>query len=316
MPRVVRVSTSGQGNERNEISTSPAIAHSSLGATVAVWYLEHARILPWREEGFSAWGILVSEVMLQQTPVARVLGPLAIWLERWPTPTDLAAVPSGEAVRAWGRLGYPRRALRLHACAVAITERHGGLVPAHVEDLLVLPGVGEYTARAVSVFAFGQRHPVVDTNVRRVVARAVHGNGQPGPASTTRDLAGVESLLPTDPAEAHVTSAAIMELGAIVCTSKSPRCSECPIAHLCVWRANGYPPYDGPIRATQATYEGSDRQVRGLILAMLRHSDTPVSANDIATVWPDDAQRARAMAGLISDGLVELDDANDYQLPQ
>ncbi|MEO7349072.1 MAG: A/G-specific adenine glycosylase [Terrimesophilobacter sp.] len=280
------------------------------------WFRHHARDLPWRRDGYGAWGILVSEVMLQQTPVARVLAPLAAWLDRWPTPADLAAVPAGEAVRAWGRLGYPRRALRLHACAIAIVESHGGRVPADVEQLLILPGVGEYTARAVSVFAFGQRHPVVDTNVRRVVARAVHGNAEPAPPSTRRDHAEVELLLPTDAAEARVTSAAIMELGAIVCTARAPLCEECPIAQLCAWRANGYPAHDGPMRATQGTYAGSDRQVRGLILAMLRDDDTPVPAHEIEAVWADAVQRERAIASLIADGLVERDDAKDYRLPE
>ena len=258
MPRVVRVSKSGLRNNQKAVAVPTGNhADSQLGPAVAAWFQEHARDLPWREDGFGAWGILVSEVMLQQTPVARVLRPLGAWLERWPTPADLASVPSGEAVRAWGRLGYPRRALRLHACAVTIVELHAGLVPADVDALLALPGIGEYTARAVSVFAYGQRHPVVDTNVRRVVARAVHGNAEPAPPSTRRDHADVERLLPNDPAEARVTSAAIMELGAIVCTARSPLCDECPIAYLCAWRADGYPAYDGPVKATQATYAGS-----------------------------------------------------------
>ena len=145
------------------------------------WFAANGRDLPWRRPGFTAWGTLVSEFMLQQTPVVRVVPRLEEWLERWPTPADLAASPSGDAVRAWDRLGYPRRALNLHAAAVAITERHGGVVPHDVDELLALPGVGDYTARAVAVFAFGHRHPVVDVNIRRVIARAVHGNGEPGP---------------------------------------------------------------------------------------------------------------------------------------
>jgi A/G-specific adenine glycosylase len=157
-----------------------------LAPAITGWFAEKARDLPWRRPGFPAWGTLVSEFMLQQTPVARVVPLLAEWLERWPTPADLAAAPPGEAVRAWGRLGYPRRALALHGCAVAIAERHGNRVPEDVDDLLALPGVGPYTARAVAAFAYGHRHPVVDTNVRRVLARAVLGEGQPGPPSTSR----------------------------------------------------------------------------------------------------------------------------------
>lgn len=295
---------------------TPAQGDSDFIGPISNWYRHHARDLPWRAHGFGAWGILVSEVMLQQTPVARVIAPLAAWLGRWPTPADLASVPAGEAVRAWGRLGYPRRALRLHSSAMAIVERHGGKVPLTIDDLLELPGIGEYTARAVAVFAYGQRHPVVDTNVRRVVARAIHGNGQPSPASTRRDLADVECLLPPDAAEARVASAAIMELGALVCTAKSPLCAECPISHLCAWRARGYPEYSGPLRAPQAAYKGSDRQVRGLILAALRDSETPVPKREIDSVWPDHQQRQRAIAGLLADGLVVKDSEGDYQLPE
>lgn len=318
MPRVVRETEWGHTSVEEHVPVATTLHDSGeeLIGPISAWYRRHARDLPWRADGYGAWGILVSEVMLQQTPVARVIAPLIAWLERWPTPTDLASVPAGEAVRAWGRLGYPRRALRLHASAIAIVERHGGEVPVTIEELLALPGIGDYTARAVAVFAHGQRHPVVDTNVRRVIARAVHGNGQPAPASTRRDLADVERLLPLDSEEARLASAAIMELGALVCTARAPRCAECPVAHVCAWRAHGYPDYDGPLRAQQATYEGSDRQVRGLILAVLRESETPVHEDDIDAVWPDDHQRRRALAGLLLDGLVTQDARGDYQLPE
>jgi A/G-specific adenine glycosylase len=286
----------------------------SIAPAVGAWFHEVGRDLPWRRPGFGAWGILVSEIMLQQTPVVRVIPRLEEWLERWPTPADLAAVPSGEAVRAWNRLGYPRRALNLHAAAVAITERHDGVVPEDVEELLALPGVGDYTARAVAAFAFGHRHPVVDTNVRRVIARAVEGQGEAGPPSTKRDLAAMEAILPEDRADARLTNAAVMELGALVCTARSPRCDECPIADLCRWRLDGYPPYLGRKAAVQKKFEGSDRQVRGLIMAELRSSDVPVMAVEIDTVWADAAQRDRAMTGLLRDGLV-VRDGNGYSLP-
>ncbi|MEO6942018.1 MAG: A/G-specific adenine glycosylase [Terrimesophilobacter sp.] len=283
---------------------------------MAAWYRQYARDLPWRAHDFGAWGILVSEVMLQQTPVSRVIDPLASWLSRWPTPADLASVPAGEAVRAWGRLGYPRRALRLHACAIAIVGRHDGVVPHDLDALLALPGIGEYTARAVAVFAYGQRHPVVDTNVRRVIARAVHGNGQPAPPSIRRDLADMEELLPGDAEAAQVVSAAVMELGAIVCTARAPRCEACPIANSCAWRAAGYPEYHGPARPVQAAFEGSDRQVRGLILAQLRASEIPVRMADISSLWPDAEQRERALDGLLADCLVTGDQTKGYQLPE
>lgn len=285
-----------------------------IAPAVNAWFRAHQRDLPWRRDGFGAWGILVSEVMLQQTPVARVIPRLAEWLERWPDPAALAASPPGDAVRAWDRLGYPRRALRLHAAAVAIVERHGGIVPRDVPSLLALPGIGDYTARAVAAFAYGDRHPVVDTNVRRVLARAVDGQGEPGPPSTRRDLVAMEQVLPEDVAEARVTNAAVMELGAVICTARSPRCEECPIRELCRWRADGYPPYEGARTPVQARFEGSDRQVRGLIMAELRASDIPVTPAEIAIVWPDAPQRDRALASLLADGLIIAVDGG-FELP-
>ncbi|HEY5225090.1 MAG TPA: A/G-specific adenine glycosylase, partial [Microbacteriaceae bacterium] len=224
--------------------------------------------------------------------------------ERWPTPADLAAVPPGEAVRAWATLGYPRRALWLHACAVAITEHHDGIVPSAVSELLKLPGIGDYTARAVAVFAYGKRHPVVDTNIRRVIARAIDGQGEPAPPSARRDLAAMAALLPHDDADARTFNAGMMELGAIVCTARAPRCDVCPLLNVCAWRLGGYPEYRGPRKAVQKKYEGSDRYVRGLIMRELRAAHRPVTAAEIETLWPADAtQRDRALDGLLADGL-------------
>jgi A/G-specific adenine glycosylase len=282
---------------------------------VNAWFERNKRDLPWRADGYPAWGILVSEIMLQQTPVARVIPRLDEWLARWPTPAALAAAAPGDAVRAWERLGYPRRALNLHAAAVAITERHGGVVPSDVDELLALPGVGAYTARAVAAFAYGERHPVVDTNVRRVLARAIDGAGDPGPASTRRDLDAMDAQLPAGRAQARVFNAGVMELGAVVCTARSPRCDACPIAGQCAWRAAGYPPYEGATRAVQKKYEGSDRQVRGHLLASLRASAGPVDAADLDTAWPDALQRARALDSLLTDGLVVGTPESGYALP-
>ncbi|GAA4164634.1 A/G-specific adenine glycosylase [Gryllotalpicola daejeonensis] len=294
----------------------PETATETLSETVNAWFREHARELPWREPGCSAWGILVSEFMLQQTPVARVLPQWQAWLERWPTPAALAAVPAGEAVRAWNRLGYPRRALWLHACAVAITEQHAGVVPADVDALLALPGIGPYTARAVAAFAYGVRVPVVDTNVRRVLARAVDGQAEPGPPSATRDLAAMAAVLPVDEAEARVFNAGAMELGAIVCTARAPRCVDCPLASVCAWRAAGYPAYNGPRRAVQKKYEGSDRHVRGLIMRELRAAHAPVTDAELDALWTDDVQLARALSGLLADGLAVRDPGGEgYVLP-
>jgi A/G-specific adenine glycosylase len=285
----------------------------ALADTVLAWYASHARDLPWRRTT-DPWAVLVSEVMLQQTPVARVLPAYDAWLARWPSPAALAAEPAGEAVRMWGRLGYPRRALRLHEAARAIVERHGGRVPDDLDALLALPGVGAYTARAVAAFAFEQRHPVVDTNVRRVVARAVAGQGEAGPPSTTRDLAAVAALLPDEPPCAATFGVALMELGALVCTARTPRCAGCPLGGTCAWRAAGSPPYEGPRSKPQA-WHGTDRQARGALLAVLRAAPEPVSARAFAPAWPDRGQRSRALAGLVADGLVVPTADGEFALP-
>ncbi len=252
--------------------------------------------------------------MLQQTPVTRVIPRLAEWLERWPTPGTLAADPASEAVRAWQSLGYPRRALWLHRAATTITEEHDGVVPRDVDALLKLTGVGDYTARAVAVFAYGDRHPVVDTNTRRVIARAVRGQADPAPPSATVDLAEMNALLPADDSEAAVFNAGMMELGAIVCVARKPLCEECPLATVCAWRQAGYPDYDGPKKAVQKRFEGSDRQVRGLIMAEARASTLPIPYERVELLWPDVAQRDRALASLLRDGLLTGDRSGGYLL--
>ncbi|HET6208970.1 MAG TPA: A/G-specific adenine glycosylase, partial [Jatrophihabitans sp.] len=271
---------------------------------VSDWFAEHARDLPWRRPGTSAWAVLVSEVMLQQTPVNRVLPVYRAWLERWPAPAGLAADSAGDAVRMWGKLGYPRRALRLHACAVAITEQHGGQLPDTLAGLLALPGVGDYTARAVLAFAFGVRAPVVDINVRRVLARAIEGEGMPRPPSTTRDLATIQPLLPAADRAAARFSAAIMELGALVCTATAPGCPSCPVAERCAWRLAGYPAYAGPTVRPQR-FTGTDRQARGRLLDVLRAATGPVLPAALDLAWPMADQRRRALDSLIVDGLID-----------
>ncbi|HLV59041.1 MAG TPA: A/G-specific adenine glycosylase [Natronosporangium sp.] len=278
------------------------------------WYAGHARDLPWRAPGVGAWPILVSEVMLQQTPVERVTPVWSGWVARWPQPADLAAAPPAEAIRAWGRLGYPRRALRLHECARLLRDRYAGRVPRRLPDLLALPGVGPYTGRAVAVFAFRQRHPVVDTNVRRLVARYAGGRPDAGPVTTAADLAATEALLPRLPADAAAASAAFMELGATVCTARAPRCGSCPLAEGCAWRARGQPLPDGPRRRRQR-YVGTDRQARGALLAVLREATGPVTADRLASAWPDARQRLRALQTLIADGLVCQAAGDQYALP-
>ena len=227
------------------------IDEPAVATAVIEWFDRNARDLPWRRPEAGAWGVLVSEIMLQQTPVNRVLPAYEAWLERWPTPAALAADEPAEAIRAWGRLGYPRRALRLHACATVIADRYGNVVPADVSVLASLPGIGTYTAHAVATFAYRQRHPVVDTNVRRFVARVAAGEADGGAATTPADLRAAEALLPIAPVRAARASAAFMEIGALVCTARTPRCAVCPVSGECRWLAVGSPPATGPTRRPQ-----------------------------------------------------------------
>jgi A/G-specific adenine glycosylase len=276
------------------------------------WFDAHARELPWREPGTTPWGVLVSEVMLQQTPVHRVAGVWTEWLARWPLPSNLAAEAPGTVVRAWGKLGYPRRALRLHAAATIIATQHDDVVPADVDMLLALPGIGAYTARAVAAFGYGHRVPVVDTNVRRVVARAVHGMANSGPPSVSRDLSDLEGMLPR--AQPAHFCAALMELGALVCTARRPRCADCPLAGECAWVRAGQPAAAAPPRAAQR-FAGTDRQVRGLLLDVLRAAADPVPRARLDAVWRDAPQRDRCLGSLLVDGLVEQMCDGRFALP-
>lgn len=278
------------------------------------WFAVHRRDLPWRQPDAGAWATMVSEFMLQQTPVVRVLPLYETWLTRWPTPSALAADEPGEAVRAWGRLGYPRRALRLHAAATAIVDRHGGAVPDDYDALRALPGVGEYTASAIASFAFGRRATVLDTNVRRVLARVFSGAEFPADALSAAERTLAAAVLPHADDDAAGWAAASMELGALVCTAKTPKCAQCPIIDLCSWHRLGRPAHDGPPRRGQ-TYAGTDRQARGRLLAVLRDATAPVEKSAFEPVWRAAEQRERALAGLLADGLaVRLSDGR-YRLP-
>lgn len=305
---------------------------AALHHDITAWFAVEGRDLPWRRPECSPWGVMVSEFMLQQTPVVRVLPVWEQWIQRWPEPADLASEPSGEALRAWGRLGYPRRALRLAEAARRITTDHGGRVPSAYADLLALPGVGSYTAAAIACFAFGIPETVVDTNIRRVHARLVSGRALPEPGHTAAEARLAAELMPPaghDGGELGCAwNAAVMELGALVCTARSPRCGECPVAAACAWVAAGKPePHYIP---KGQAWAGTDRQVRGAMMAVLRASDAPVPAAWLLEVVPPkatsasasasehsveaalhrlralpaaDVQRRRCLQGLVSDGL-------------
>jgi A/G-specific adenine glycosylase len=285
-------------------------------SSVLAWFDLNERPLAWREPDTDAWGILLSEVMSQQTPVARVEPVWREWMARWPDPATFAQASPAEVLRAWGKLGYPRRALRLLECAQRIVALHGGRVPDDVDKLLALPGIGDYTARAVACFAYGQNVPVVDTNVRRVHRRAVEGHYLAGSASKS-ELAAVAQWLPQD-GRGPRFSAALMELGALVCTAGNPGCGLCPLRSSCAWVAAGSPPptEEELARKKVQRFVGTDRQVRGLIMDVLRGADAAVPQSAIDVVWPDAAQRSRALYSLLEDGLAEQDGRGYFHLPR
>lgn len=301
-----------------------------LHARLSDWFDNAARDLPWRLPSRTPWGVLVSEIMLQQTPVSRVLPVWEEWVTRWPTPADLAAVPSGEAVRHWGRLGYPRRALRLHATATAVVVRHHGEVPSSYDALLALPGVGTYTAAAVAAFAFGRRETVVDTNIRRVQARLVGGAALPSPSLTAAEMKRAANLMPDDDDASVRWNVAVMELGALICTARTPACERCPVLDRCAWVAAGRP---APTYVPKGqSWAGTDRQVRGAIMHVLRQAETPVPRSliherpvELTHGTPATLEKLyglnapleqleRALDGLLSDGLAE-ETLHGLQLP-
>lgn len=293
-------------------------AYAGLRDAVGRWFAETARDLPWRAADRTAWGVLVSEVMLQQTPVVRVEPVWRAWMDRWPEPADLAAAPTADVLRAWGRLGYPRRALRLQECARAVVERHGGEVPRGEAALRALPGVGEYTAAAVTAFAHGRRAVVVDTNVRRVLARAVGGVALPAPSYTAAERATAAAVAPPGDEDAVLWAAASMELGALVCTARGPRCGACPVRDACAWRRAGRPGDEHADRRRTQAWAGTDRQARGRVMAVLRDAPGPVPRAVVADAWHDAAQLDRCVASLVEDGLVEQVDGPGgalYRLP-
>lgn len=275
---------------------------SQVIEAICAWFDANGRDLPWRRPGTSAWGVLVSEVMSQQTPMSRVIGPWHEWMNRWPTPDDLAEEDSGEAVAAWGRLGYPRRALRLHSCAVAIATEHDGVVPNSYDELVALPGIGDYTASAVVSFAFGGRATVLDTNVRRLIARAESGIANCPTSVTRAERIVADALVPDEDVRAAKWAVASMELGALVCTARSPQCEVCPIRDGCRWVIDGRPD-NAPARRGQP-WKGTDRQCRGVIMDVVRNSPRGVKVQMALSAWPEPDQASRCLESLLDDGLV------------
>jgi A/G-specific adenine glycosylase len=273
------------------------------------WFKKNKRNLPWRKT--DAWGVLVSEFMLQQTPVNRVLPIYIEWMKRWPTAAALAKATPAEVITAWGRLGYPRRALRLHECAKAITHKLNGQIPREEAELRALPGIGEYTAAAIAAFAFEERSLVLDINIRRLFARLIDGTQTPAASATKAEKSRYEELIPKkDP---HLWAAATMELGAVICTSQSPKCGICPVANECVWRSLDYPKSE--VVKRQQTWHGTDRQCRGTIVQALRENEV-LTKNQISQLWDVPSQLEKALLTLLDDGLIESRGKNKFSLPR
>lgn len=305
-------SVADKSGVKASIFPMPNAQNATIVTTINDWYQQFPRQLPWGEPDCSAWGILVSEVMLQQTPVARVEPIWREWMRRWPTPADLADAELGEVLRSWGGLGYPRRAKWLRECAIAIRDDFGGELPRNEVTLRSLPGIGEYTAAAVASFAFRQRTLVLDTNIRRVIARLWTGQELPRGHVTNAERDFSRSLLPEVGDDCRIWNLASMELGAVVCTSRSPKCEQCPVSSSCLWKERGFPV--GEVKRKAQSWHGSDRQVRGAVMAVMRASDGPVELG----IHPDlerfeVSQVARCLESLLADELIRRDPSSSVR---
>ncbi len=293
-------------------STSETSDAAAFRRQLQRWYREHGRhALPWRLTR-DPYAVLISEVMLQQTQVDRVLPYYVAWLERWPNFESLATVPPSEVIREWRGLGYNRRALNLHRLAVAVTREHGGVLPCEPKSLLALPGVGAYTSSAIRCFAREERVVVADTNIARVLARTNLGVASQRDVSAREVTTAGESLLPGRNARDH--NLALMDLGAMVCQSRSPSCDRCPVRNHCAWRAAGYP---GSVAAVVSTpkFETTARFARGRIIDALR--ECPASAPELEAMLPEfhRPKLATYLAALTLDGMVVEASAGTWSLP-
>ncbi|WP_420638325.1 A/G-specific adenine glycosylase [Candidatus Poriferisocius sp.] len=283
----------------------------SREAALLAWGERNRRDLPWRRTR-DPWAVLVSEVMLQQTQISRVVPRYRTFLEEFPTAAACAAAPPAAVIRAWDGLGYNRRAVSLHRCAQLVVAGHGGRPPDGLAALLALPGVGPYTARAVLAFAYEHDVGVVDTNVGRVLAR-----WQGRPLTAAEAQAAADAAVP--PGGGWAWNQALFDLAAEVCTRRAPRCEQCPVRWWCRWRGRGADPADGSagVSGGQSRFAGSDRQGRGRLVAALRMG--PVAGAEVAAAcgWPDDPTRAERILGeLVAEGMVEIDREGRARLPE
>ncbi|MBT1164313.1 A/G-specific adenine glycosylase [Bifidobacterium felsineum] len=290
---------------------------SDIALRLSAWWEAHARDLPWRFGRATPWGVLVSEVMSQQTQMSRVVPYWQEWMNRWPDARALAAAPKAEVITAWGRLGYPRRALRLQECARVVSEEYSDELPHTYDALIALPGIGDYTASAVLSFAFGQRVAVIDTNIRRVLSRVFTGVESRGGSASPAERALANRMLPESAKRSVTWNQSVMELGAVICTAKSPLCDICPIASSCAFLKAGRPGLGERRTRPRQRFQGTDRQVRGLVLAALRElpAHETLDKGDVASIWKDQVQLDACIASLDDDGLVEMLPDGSLRLP-
>ncbi|MDT7511597.1 A/G-specific adenine glycosylase [Bifidobacterium sp. H6bp9] len=310
------------------------------------WWSRYARDLPWRFGRTTPWGVLVSEVMSQQTQMSRVVPYWTAWMRVWPDAASLAAAPKAEVITAWGRLGYPRRALRLQECARQVAGQYADRLPRDYDQLVALPGIGDYTASAVMSFAYGERIAVIDTNIRRVLSRVFLGRESKGGAASREERQLAWQVLPEDEdpeasdhrvngddrletADPQVRSAAwreppsarwnqaVMELGATVCVARKPACDICPLAGHCRFLKAGLPDLGSGRTRPRQCFAGTDRQIRGSILQALRQaSGAPVFRKDLKPLCDDEIRLDRCIASLDEDGLLEIGQDGSLSLPQ
>ncbi len=266
--RVTHESTSSTPDSPFPEVVEPALRR--VQSTIISWFESAARDLPWRHPETSAWAVLVSEIMSQQTPVSRVEPRWREWMSAWPTPADLAAAPTAEVLQRWDRLGYPRRALRLQEAARVIAETKDNTVPDTAEELEELPGIGSYTAAAVASFAHGRKTTVLDTNVRRVLIRLFTGRERPTTSPSRKETVWASGFVPEHD---HVRwNAGVMEFGALVCTARNPDCAACPLQDICMWYQLGRPA--SATKPKTQKWAGTDRQLRGAIMDVLKTGHT------------------------------------------
>ena len=280
-----------------------------IAVDILKWGSASLRDLPWRRTR-DPWHVLVSEVMLQQTSVARVLPKFDAFIQAFPTPHALASSQLGDALQLWSGLGYPRRCRNLREAAMVIERDFHGVMPNTLEDLLLLPGVGQYTARAVLAFAHDVDVAVVDTNVSRVLSRL---EGKPLKTKELQVMA--DSLLPLG--LAWEWNQIMMDFGARHCTARSPQCEECPVSALCVWHGDGDDPAPASAGASkpQARFEGSDRQARGRAMKAVGNGITAMDEIVSHMRLDHDIDRAMRLLNALCDEGLLLRSGNSVTLP-